>query len=131
MDQAASRLHALSLYSEEGAEYAKDTFNPSTLFNDKTQAEWFGNVVKNQESNALKAIIQSAQKPSKFLFLMIGLVGFFGGLMLFMFLSGGFGLGGTTPKTTHTTVIPPPPSVSGGVIHYGLSLISLLVSLVV
>ena len=134
LEQATGRLHALSLYSEEGAEYTKDTFNPSTLFNDKTQAEWFGNIVKNRESDALKSIVQSAQKPSKFLYLMVGLVGFLAGLMLFAMLSGGLGIGGGSPSgpnTTHYLPPPPSPSASGGFIGNLRSGALWLVSLII
>lgn len=130
LDEAVLRLQAESLYNEQGLEYAKDTFNPSTLFNDKTQAEWFGNIVKNRESDALKSIIQSAQKPSKMLYVMVGLVGFLGGIMVVLLFSGGL-FTGTGGKTTTSTYIPPaPPASSSGIIGYGLSLVSSIISMV-
>jgi hypothetical protein len=133
LDQAVNRLRSFSLYSESGSEYTKDTFNPSTLFNDKTQAEWFGNVVKNRESDALKAIVQSAQKPSKMLYVMIGLVGFLGGIMIVGLFSGSGGIhlggGGSGPNTTHTTYLPPPPppSSTGGAILNKVASLALFV----
>ncbi|MEM3437243.1 MAG: hypothetical protein QXP55_01745 [Nitrososphaerales archaeon] len=62
------------------------TFNPSDLFNDKTQAEWFGNIIKNAEANAIKGIVSSGQKIPKGTALLIlaigGLLGLFCGILL-------------------------------------------------
>ena len=67
--------------NEEG-----DTFNPSTLWNDKTMSEWFGNLVQGAEEKAMKGIVASGQKISKGLVLLVllcgGLIGFMLGAIL-------------------------------------------------
>ena len=63
-----------------------DTFNPSTLWNDKTMSEWFGNLVQGAEEKAMKGIVTSGQKISKGLVLLVllcgGLIGFMMGVIL-------------------------------------------------
>lgn len=73
-------------YDAESGGVEGQTFNPSELFNDKTQAEWFGNIIKNVEANAIKGIVSAGQKIPKGTALLIlaigGLLGLFCGLLL-------------------------------------------------
>ena len=73
-------------YDADSGGVEGQTFNPSELFNDKTQAEWFGNIIKNVESNAIKGIVSAGQKIPKGTALLIlaigGLLGLFCGLLL-------------------------------------------------
>lgn len=124
IDEAVERIQAQGLYSESGHEFGKDTFNPSTLFNDKTHAEWTGNLLANKESDTMKNLSVQPPKPSKFMFIMVGLVGFLIGIMFVIFLSGGFGLGGTSPHTTTTPYVPPLPSSSSNpIVRAGLAVL--------
>jgi hypothetical protein len=52
-------------YDADSGGVEGQTFNPSELFNDKTQAEWFGNIIKNAEANAIKGIVSAGQKIPK------------------------------------------------------------------
>jgi hypothetical protein len=113
IEEAMTRLQAQSLMSEEGGELSKDTFNPSTQFNDKTHAEWMGNLLANKESDTMKNLSVQPPKPSKMMFLMLILMGFLIGIVVAAWFMGSFGGGGTT-NTTHplTTFVPTPPSGS-------------------
>jgi hypothetical protein len=95
----------------EDDELASHTFNPSTLFDDKTQAEWFGNLVKNAEAEALKAIKTQVNKLPRWVWLLVGLTGFLLGIVVAAYFGG---LSHPVTTTTGSGPIPPPPAPSTG-----------------
>jgi hypothetical protein len=95
----------------EDDELASHTFNPSTLFDDKTQAEWFGNLVKNAEADALKAIKTQVNKLPRWVWLLVGLTGFLLGIVVAAYFGG---LSHPVTTTTGSGPIPPPPAPGTG-----------------
>jgi hypothetical protein len=95
----------------EDDELASHTFNPSTLFDDKTQAEWFGNLIKNAEAEALKAIKTQVNKLPRWVWLLVGLTGFLLGIVVAAYFGG---LSHPVTTTTGSSPIPPPPAPATG-----------------
>jgi hypothetical protein len=98
----------------EDLELTGDTVNPSAMFDDKSQAEWFGNIVNNASKDAFKGIISQAQKIPRWVWILVlaagAMLGFIGALWL---MGGVAGHATTTAVTTRTTAsisIPPPPN---------------------
>jgi hypothetical protein len=112
-------LEALSKVLESlnprDVEVAADTFNPSALFEDKSQAEWFGNIVSNTESEAIKAMHAAAAKIPRWVWILVLAVGAMMGFIAALWLMGGLsghtvGTVVTSTKTSVSISIPPPPS---------------------
>jgi len=78
----------------------EDTFNPSTQIHDKSVAKWFGNIVRNREDEALKNVV-TANKMSKWVFVMLLLFGIMLGLLLPSFFTAFSGSATTTPIPTY------------------------------
>lgn len=93
----------------EDDELASHTFNPSTLFDDKTQAEWFGNLIKNAESEALKAIKTQVNKLPRWVWLLVGLTGFLLGIVVAAYFGG---LSHPASTSSGPVPIPPPPTTT-------------------
>jgi hypothetical protein len=98
----------------EDLELTADTFNPSALFNDKTQAEWFGNIVANASKDAFKGIISQAQKLPRWVWILVLFAGAMLGFVFAIWLMGGIGThAATTAGSTgngSNLPIPPPPN---------------------
>ncbi|MBC7091025.1 MAG: hypothetical protein H5T50_03835 [Nitrososphaeria archaeon] len=77
-----------------------DTFNPSTLMNDKSVAKWFGNIVRNREDEALRNVVTSV-KVSKWIYLLLLLFGIMLGFLLPAFF-GAFSGSASQPPPTYT-----------------------------
>lgn len=88
-------------YITDGGE--SDTFNPSTLYDDKSIAKWLGNIIRNREDEALKNVVSSV-KTSKWVYVLLLLFGIMLGFMLPLFL-GGFATSPAPPQPT--PYIPP------------------------
>jgi hypothetical protein len=115
-------------------EVGANTLNPSILFDDKSQAEWMGNVVKNSDEQATRAMIQAAQKPSKWLFIMLFIAGMLcGGFVLLAVLQWA-GVGIINTGTSKTVTSPTAPAAPGNGLtgwipvigHYALTVVSWL-----
>jgi hypothetical protein len=98
----------------EDLELTADTFNPSALFNDKTQAEWFGNIVANASKDAFKGIISQAQKLPRWVWILALFAGAMLGFVFAMWLMGGLGThaaaasAGSTGNGSNLPIPPPP-----------------------
>ena len=90
---------------------AGDTFNPSTLFDDKTQAEWFGNIIYNDESNAIRAMHAQATKIPRWVWIVVLVAGALLGFVASIWLGSFF----TSPAASSAAgaaanqVLPPAP----------------------
>ena len=92
---------------------AGDTFNPSTVFDDKTQAEWFGNIIYNDESRAIKAMHQGERKLSKWVYVLLVVVGCMIGFIAALWFTGAFsGVAGPASSAASQTPLPPAPAVT-------------------
>lgn len=109
--EVASKV--LESLNPRDVEVAADTFNPSALFEDKSQAEWFGNIVANVEADAIRAMHAAANKIPRWVWILVLAVGAMIGFIAALWLMGGFaGHTGTSTVQTATSVsisIPPPP----------------------
>lgn len=99
----------------EDLELTADTFNPSALFNDKTQAEWFGNIVANASKDAFKGIISQAQKLPRWVWILVLFAGAMLGFVFAIWLMGGVGThaaaaGAGSTGSGANLPIPPPPN---------------------
>jgi hypothetical protein len=99
----------------EDLELTADTFNPSALFNDKTQAEWFGNIVANASKDAFKGIISQAQKLPRWVWVLVLFAGAMLGFVFAIWLMGGVGThvaatGAGSTGSGSNLPIPPPPN---------------------
>jgi hypothetical protein len=98
----------------EDLELTADTFNPSALFNDKTQAEWFGNIVANASKDAFKGIISQAQKLPRWVWILVLFAGAMLGFVFAIWLMGGVGThaaatsAGSTGSGSNLPIPPPP-----------------------
>jgi hypothetical protein len=90
-------------------EVASDTFNPSALFDDKSQAEWFGNIVYNREQEALRAIVAAAAKMPRWVWFLVFFAGALVGFIFFAWASGSFVHTGATAATSGGSALPIPP----------------------
>jgi hypothetical protein len=99
-------LESIQLGNEE---LVGDTFNPSMLFDDKSQAEWFGNIVSNREDEAIRAMhAQAHQLPRWIFFVLIGF-GAMIGFIAAIWLMGAFNTKGSTSPSSANTGLPTPP----------------------
>ena len=108
----------------EDLELTADTFNPSSLFDDKSQAEWFGNIIANAAKDAFKGIISQAGKLPRWIWLLVFAAGALVGLIGAAWLMGGLGGSGAAATghatSTATATLPPPPTfTSTGITIYG------------
>lgn len=94
-------------------EVASDTFNPSALFDDKSQAEWFGNIVYNREQEALRAIVSAAAKIPRWVWFLVFFAGALVGFIFFAWASGSLVHTGAA-TTSSSGQLPPPPPIIGG-----------------
>jgi hypothetical protein len=98
----------------EDLELTADTFNPSSLFNDKTQAEWFGNIVANASKDAFKGIISQATKLPRWVWVLVLVAGIMIGFVAYPTLAGSLGghaaSTGASTGTGSSLPLPPPPS---------------------
>jgi hypothetical protein len=109
--EVASKV--LESLNPRDVEVAADTFNPSALFEDKSQAEWFGNIVANVEADAIRAMHAAANKIPRWVWILVLAVGAMIGFIAALWLMGGLaGHATSTSVSTQTSVsisIPPPP----------------------
>jgi ABC-type Na+ efflux pump permease subunit len=117
IEAAMERLQGQALGEEEGSELSKDTFNPSTEFQDKTHAEWMGNLLANKESDTMKNLSVQPPKPSKMTYLLVLVAGVMLGIILVAIFSGALFGGGATAHTAAQTYTPPPPTSSSPIIN--------------
>jgi hypothetical protein len=113
-EAGASRREEGDEEAEEEEEPPSHTVNPSTLFDDKTQAEWFGNIVQNSEADAFKQMVQSANRPSKFVFLLVLVAGIMIGAFMVIFFSGGLSSSATHTAPPSVPTFPTPTPSGGG-----------------
>jgi hypothetical protein len=112
---AHTRSALLDGIGPEDLELTADTFNPSALFNDKTQAEWFGNIVANASKDAFKGIISQAQKLPRWVWILVLFAGAMLGFVFAIWLMGGLGTHAAAASAGSTGTgsnlpIPPPPN---------------------
>ena len=114
--EVASRL--LDGISPEDLELTADTFNPDAMWDDKSQAERFGNTVVNASKDALKGIISQANKLPRWVWVLVLLVGAMIGFAAALWMTGALSghaaaAAGSSTGTGSNLPLPPPPNFGG------------------